>query len=233
MTYTKEKIIDDCEKELKCPENFYKAPFINYKGKCSNTKEYYTEVIAKFLCEHIDEFINGFEGKMVTREGSYNVGSHKGEHGNSNRTEEITAMDMFNHCKKESYDHIGKIIDYQIPLKNSSEDGGLGKIDLLSWGAETLRILELKKPDSKETMLRCVLEGYTYLRIVDTEKLAKNFEHEGAEVKASPFVFVNDKSNPYNEMKEERPWLKKLMELLDSKPYYIVGEFPYKITDKI
>lgn len=74
------------------------------------------------------------------------------------------------------FDVIGKIIDYQTPLKDIQTDKA-GKIDLLAYNEneKTLRILELKKLDSKETMLRCVLEAYTYLKIVDKAKLLKDF----------------------------------------------------------
>lgn len=236
MGYTENDIIKMCEDRFENIRDFYKGPCVNYTGKCSDTGEYYTEVIARYLCEHIDEFIKGLEKEQVTRESSYKVKGHDGEHGDTNRDEEEIAMDMFKYCENGGkYDYIGKIIDYQTPLKNTSNDKGLGKIDLLAHNNETniMRILELKKPDSKETMLRCVLEGFTYLQIVDKEKLANNFGHEGAVVKASPFVFAGDESNPYREMKEEKPWLKKLMELLDSKPYYIEGDFPYNIVDEI
>ena len=249
MEYTEKEIIKECKKRLAEPSFFYKKDLpvpggasikrkdiINYNGVCIDTGEYYTEVVARFLCEHIAEFNKGLENAKVTRKERYNVDGHNCEYDdNSPRIEENLAKKMCGLCKygNEKYDFIGELVDYQIPLKDSNDEKnvGLGKIDLLSWDGETLRILELKKPDSDETMLRCVLEGYTYLRIVDTKKLAKNFEHEDAEVKASPFVFVS--SNPYQEMKEERPWLKKLMKLLDSKPFYIKGDFPYKVTDEI
>ena len=138
----------------------------------------------------------------------------------SNRTEELTAMKMFNACKSEAqYAKVGKILDYQVPLKNKRSDQA-GKIDLLAYDGNVLRVLELKKPDTQETMLRCVLEGYTYLRTADTRKLIADFDiPAGTPVKASPFVFEN--SLPYQEYFAERPKLKQLMGLLDSQPFFI------------
>ena len=232
MGYTGKEIEKMCEGKFEDLKSFYTAPFVNYKGKCTDTGEYYTEAVARFLCTHIKEFIKDLEKEEITREGSYKVDGHDGEHGETCRKEEAIAMDMFRYCcDGEKYECIGKIIDYQTPLKNTSDNKGLGKIDLLSWDGEVLRILELKKPDSEETMLRCVLEGFTYSQIVNKEKLAEDFGHKGAQVKASPFVFIG--SNPCKEMEQERPWLKKLMELLDSKPFYIEGSFLYKVTDKV
>lgn len=95
-----------------------------------------------------------------------------------------------------------------------------------------MRILELKKPDSNETMLRCVLEGFTYLQKVDKDKLLTDFGYEPKKVivKASPFVFKF--GNQYKEMLEKRPNLQKLMELLDSKPYYIIKKDDYIVTEE-
>jgi len=99
---------------------------------------------------------------------------------NSNREEEKIAMKLFHSSQNQGkvFDIIGKIIDYQTPLKNVQTDDA-GKIDLLAYNEKenpkTLRILELKKPDSEETMLRCVLEAYTYLKVVDKDKLLKDF----------------------------------------------------------
>lgn len=54
------------------------------------------------------------------------------------------------------------ILDYEEPLREANSTKA-GEIDLLAFDGEYLRILELKKTDSNETMLRCVLEGFTYL----------------------------------------------------------------------
>ena len=126
--------------------------------------------------------------------------------------------------KGRIFDKIGKIIDYQTPLKNVQTDDA-GKIDLLAYNKNTkiLRILELKKSDSDETMLRCVLEAYTYLKIVDRDKLLKDFGlPEDAIVKACPFVFFEGEQ--YKEIQEDRKYLKELMKNLDIEPIYLKGE---------
>lgn len=215
MGYTRSEIIGECKTAFQSKSTFYKQPFINYRGKTDDTDEYFTEVIAEFLCGHISEFMNGIT--TITRESSYKTPGHDGiikDH-DSGREEEIIAMKMYD----KQYDFIGKMIDYQTPLKNKRTDEA-GKIDLLAYDGTTLRILELKKPDSAETMLRCVLEGYTYLKTANIAKLLDNFKlPSGTIVKACPFVFKNGEQ--HSEMREQRPHLKRLMDLLDSKPYYI------------
>jgi len=154
----------------------------------------------------------------ITRESSYKTPSHDGipKNADSNREEELIAMAMFRQGEISS---LGKILDYQTPLKNKRTDKA-GKIDLLSYDGTMLRILELKEPDSSETMLRCVLEGFTYLQTVDKKKLLEDFNLSATTVvKASPFVFSGGVQG--KEFNEDRPALKKLMQLMDSKPFFI------------
>lgn len=220
MSYTRKNIIDKCKNAFVDIKTFYKKPFINYGGKTTDTNEYYTEIIAEFLYNNLDEYISGIP--EITRETTYKTPSHTGEFDiNTPREEEKIAMEMFKQSMSGvDYDFIGKIIDYQTPLKNKKTDVA-GKIDLLSYDGNCLIILELKKPDSEESMLRCVLEGYTYLKTVDSAKLIKDFElPEDTKVIASPFVFKYGQQ--YQEMLEIRPELFKLMKKLNSKPYYIV-----------
>ena len=225
MAYTKEDILNKCQEAFENPGTFYQADVINYRGKTAEGV-LYNEIVAEFVCDNFGTLSNSI--KTITRKESYKTKSHTGEHNrNSNvREEEITAIKMFNQCKDGSdYDFIGKIIDYQTPLKNTSKDEA-GKIDLLSYDGKTLRILELKKKDSKETMLRCVLEGFTYLCTVDKAKLLKDFSlSDDTEVVACPFVFFDEEQ--HKEMKEDRPWLKKVMMLMNSKPYYVKEETGY------
>lgn len=218
MGYTQNGIIKKCSDAMIDIGTFYKREFINYRGVTTDTKRLYTEVVADFIIEHIDDFKNRIP--PIKRESSYKTASHDGNFDpRSNRVEEIIAMKIFNQCKNSTLDHIGTVIDYQTPLKNEREDNA-GKIDLLSDDGKQLIILELKKPDSDETMLRCVLEGYTYLKTVDKAKLLADFgKPAGYGLSASPFVFKNGEQQ--REIQGNCPALRRLMNLLDSKPYYI------------
>ena len=172
---------------------------------------------------------------MISRESSYKVKNHDGKikDENSNREEEKITMELFDYSQNKgvTFDIIGKIIDYQTPLKNVQKDD-VGKIDLLAYNEneKTLRILELKRPDSKETMLRCVLEAYTYLKIVDKTKLLKDFGlPEDTVIKACPFVFYGKEQ--YREMQQDREHLKDLIEKLGIEVIYLEeknGEYSIK-----
>ncbi len=229
MAYTREQIIKMCDEAMRTPSAFYKEEFINYTGR-TNEGELYNEIVAEYVCGHLKEFVGGI--KKISRENTYKTASHTGKHIPSNsRQEEKIAVEIFN---QKHFDYIGEVIDYQTPLKNKRDEDneGVGKIDLLAYDDQKLYILELKKPDSDETMLRCVLEGFTYLKTLDAEKLLVDFELPlSTRVVACPFVFWN--RDQHNEMKEDRPWLKRVMKLLNSKPYYIKEEKgKYFVTDK-
>ena len=230
-TYSKNEIIKKLEVAKSEMWKFYSQDFVNYRGKTSDKEGYYyTEIIAKWLLNNIELFN---DIKMISRENSYKVDSHDGKIKNkdSRREEEIIAMKLFDFSQNQGkvFDIIGKIIDYQTPLKDVQTDKA-GKIDLLAYNEKenpkTLRILELKKPDSKETMLRCVLEAYTYLKVVDKTKLLKDFAlPEDTLIKACPFVFYGKEQ--YREMqaiKDDRGNLGKLIEKLGIEVIYLKEE---------
>ena len=232
-TYSKNEIIKKLEVAKSEMWKFYSQDFVNYRGKTSDKEGYYyTEIIAKWLLNNIELFN---DIKMISRENSYKVDSHDGKIKNkdSRREEEIIAMKLFDFSQNQGkvFDIIGKIIDYQTPLKNVQTDD-VGKIDLLAYNEskKILRILELKKPDSKETMLRCVLEAYTYLKILDKTKLLKDFElPEDTVIKACPFVFYGKEQ--YREMQQDREHLKDLIEKLGIEVIYLEeknGEYSIK-----
>ena len=223
--YSKEEIIKKLEASKSEMGQFYSEDFLNYISETSDKEGHYTEIIAGWLLDNIELFN---EIKLITREKSYKVKTHDGiiKNEESKREEEKIAMKLFDSSKNRGkvFDIIGKIIDYQIPLKNVRGDKA-GKIDLLAYNEneKTLRILELKRPDSKETMLRCVLEAYTYLKVVDKDKLLKDFGlPENTIVKACPFVFFDGAQ--YKEIQEDRKYLKELIKNLDVEPIYLKGE---------
>lgn len=227
-SYTREKIIEMCEEASRDMKSFYAQSFINYRGKsCEGIL--YTEIIAEWLLQHKEKFR---EIQSIERKKGYKTPTHDGIiNRETNRKEEITAKGLYN--TKKNFEGFGYIIDYQTPLKNKQDDKGLGKIDLLSQNKDTkcVYILELKKEDSKETMLRCVLEAFTYSCIVSQKILFKSFDiEEDYKLKASPLVYMNGVQ--YNEFKDEsRESLHKLMKELDSTPFFIDENVTYLIKD--
>ena len=234
--YSKEEIIKKLEESKSEMGQFYSENFLNYISETSDKEGDYTEIIAEWLLNNIKLFD---EIKPITREKNYKVKTHDGKIKNekSNREEEIIAMKLFELSQNQGkvFDIIGKIIDYQTPLKNVQTDKA-GKIDLLAYNEKenpkTLRILELKKLDSKETMLRCVLEAYTYLKVVDKAKLLKDFGlPKNTKIKACPFVFYGKEQ--YKEMQQDRKHLKDLIKKLGIEVIYLKEENgEYSVIEK-
>lgn len=138
IKFSKNEILEMIENAKFDIRSFYKQDFVNYAGKTKDSKEYYTEIIAEWLLSHVDLFN---KIKLINREGSYRIESHDEKIINqeSNRAEEKIAMKLFDYSqnKGEIFDKIGKIIDYQTPLKNIQTDDA-GKIDLLIMKTLTL-----------------------------------------------------------------------------------------------
>lgn len=219
MNYTPEDILSKCRSAMAEPNLFYKQDFVNYRGKFPNTNRYFNEAVAEFVLNNLTELTAGIP--QITRQTTYKTPTHTGSHNkNTSRVEERIAMEMF---IQRDFGFIGNMIDYQTPLKNSAYDEA-GKIDLLAYNKQdnTLRLLELKKPDSAETMLRCTLEAYTYLKTVDQKKLLADFGlPENAAVKACPLVFVNGVQQEEWLDTVNRPKLHEFMETLDIMPYFV------------
>ena len=204
--YTKEEIINLCQQHIERPDYFYQQNFVNYRGKCTDCDELYTEVIAEYILHNLEKF----KIKTISRKSSYKVATHRGIiNVNSNRVEEKMAIGMFN----KTYEEYGKVIDYQIPLKNSNNDKGVGKIDLISLKGDTLYLIELKRTDSTETLLRCVLEIYTYINRVDHAKLLKDYKLDSnITLVAAPLVCEN--GYQHNEFLENKQ--SKVIELMNT-----------------
>ena len=167
--------------------NFYKAPIINYKGyvtgksKVNNTR--YSEVIADTLVSK--GYIKTWLELEPLRPNHFDTGHHHSESVDinklqiSNRKEEILAKLLF--YQREVKD-LGYIFDYQTPLKETRNDS-YGKIDLLGYNNadECYSVIELKyRPSgSDETLLRCVLEAYTYYKLLDLNQIKSDVGHGG------------------------------------------------------
>ena len=167
--------------------NFYKAPIINYKGhvtgksKVNNTR--YSEVIADTLVSK--GYIKTWLELQPLRPNHFDTGHNHSENVDmnklqiSNRKEEILAKLLF--YQREVKD-LGYIFDYQTPLKKVRSNS-YGKIDLLGYNSKDkcYSIIELKyRPSgSDETLLRCVLEAYTYYKLFDLNQIESTQNHKG------------------------------------------------------
>ncbi|MGL4942244.1 MAG: hypothetical protein ACRC46_03515 [Thermoguttaceae bacterium] len=229
-----------------------REPQLLYNGKsCKsiNTKSY-SDMAAGIIIEHVDKLE---KIQLHEREGSYNQ-EHKGKlYG-----ERITAINIFNNFDINSnpkfnpnseHDHIGKILDYETPLKKEgrSETGerigkGVGKIDLISYNENKnfVYLLELKIKGNKDTdtLLRATLEIYTYWKMLQHDKLIKEFDdlnQKSPEPEIKKAVLLFKDCTAYNQYcSETSPNTIALMEKL-GVDFFCVKENPkggFEISDK-
>ena len=185
--YTRTETIAQIEEAAKDMSTFYTATCIRRTGttyKADGARyygaRYYTEIISEYLLEHYDLF----NQIQKIKRGNYKIGSHNGTtpRETSNRKEERIALAL---AQKKVLNPLGEFIDYQVPLKSKQSDRA-GKIDLMTFDESTgiLRLIELKAPKSKETLLRCVLEIYTYYKTVDMNELLRSYVQGSSDLPA-------------------------------------------------
>ena len=223
--YSEQEVIDKYQEfvKLKSFDLLYKETFVNWKGSTTNNDISYSEILASIIMEDL----SSFEAiQKVSRGACYKTDSHKMIEIDieSNRHEEqfakrVMGMDL---------GKLGKVIDFQVPLKNIQKDNA-GKIDLISINDEEKKVylVELKTKYNKETLLRAILEIYTYSRVVDQGKLLSDFLKDPLDFKLVPAVVVLDSENcnPSRELIEldhgKRPRLNALASILGIELYAI------------
>jgi len=201
----------------------YNDKIVNWSGKTSDSKEYYTEVISESLVMKMEED-NLFENISQIDRDDYKVPSHYGEISiaDTNRLEENTAKNLL----WTSIGYLGEIIDYQVPLKAKQADKA-GKIDLISFSGDvsspSAYIIELKTGNNNETLLRAILEIHTYYCQLNKQSFLQSFEkYKTSKLKPKDIkkaVLLEESTSAYDECCKgnlrSRPNLRALIEKLD------------------
>ncbi|MDD2497693.1 MAG: hypothetical protein PHY90_06130 [Desulfitobacteriaceae bacterium] len=237
--YTKERVVCDTISALQGDiGSLYQAPFINWRGKTKDdNQQLFTEVIAEeFLKSDILIVLQALP--VISRE-RYDVDSHDGSYDRiTNREEEILSKDLFNYCNNgNQFRTIGAIFDYQVPLKKVRADKA-GKIDLVSFNAKTNKVwlLELKKKDNKETLLRCMMEISTYYQLLDKQKFIASYSIlNGLQPDSiGKAVLVFKDSTQHQEIIEmsegKRPMLKSLSASLDIS-FFLLEDLHFTVEE--
>ena len=151
---------------------FYQQPFLNYQGQTTDTRQPYVEVIAAELLQRKDQIKRIGVDVPIRREkffnmlhdGAPNVDARLKRFGKLTYSEKLLAIAIFNSGAEFCF---GKVFDYQVPLKEHQKDR-FGEIDLAARSGGSIKLLELKiDGKGKETLLRALLEVYTYYKLLD------------------------------------------------------------------
>ena len=232
--YSRAETIAQIKEAVKDMSSLYRAPCVNHAGTTykADGNEYYTEIVSEYLLKN-DHLLDQIA--QINR-GDYSVDTHNGTtpRAASNRLEERIALSLF-----QTYIFpIGRIIDYQIPLKRTQKDNA-GKIDLISFDEVNgiLRLIELKAPQSHDTLLHCVLEIYTYYKMANIPNLIASYGLSGKckEVRICALFFKDSTQNKEyeeytNTLFEHENLFDLMRKIRHDKVKVELLRFPYKIV---
>lgn len=234
MAYTKKQLETMLKTQALGWSGLYNSPFVNYRGKTRKCRsdqdeggELDSEVIAQWLSRRFSDFAKGiypiervcdsstFEGRPYAVKEHEKLRESGVPTATMKREEELIAQKLYIAGQSSNWD-FGSIIDYQVPLKKEETDVA-GKIDLLALSSDGkwLYILELKKAKSKETLLRCLLEAYTYYKTIkDKRSFIDSFARGGErnpQLAICPLFFKGEDSQPFKDWKRQDKWLCELI----------------------
>lgn len=211
MAYRKETLLAKISEAAQDMDTFYQQRFLNWTGFTSDDKVRYTEVTAAYLLEHpklLERICCVGRGSyLVSHTPSLDAGGYRGP-----RKEEHLAQVL----KGKTLDGLGEIKEYQVPLKRSAKDEGVGKIDLVSVDGSKLYVIELKVDTSEETLLRCAMEVFTYCRQANREQLMKDYHA----TEIVPAVLVGKGGAQEAELREKPANLIKFLKQLGVEVFF-------------
>lgn len=234
-------------KILSHPETLYTEPEI--KGKSSMNDEEGNQVVVtdyiakKLIATDILDKINPVE---MPANKTYLIKTHNGEattkRASSCRVEERISMELYNTYGFSNYRLF--VADYQTPICRDSsvkadESKHIGKIDLVSVDPirKEIYLMELKKPDNTESLLRCVTEIYTYFKQIDKVRLSKEIRKKfdcriAGVYKVIPAVLVFEGSEQHLQLRSKLfRNVQKLMLKLGVKFFIVRPYSKYGTTD--
>ncbi len=221
--YTEKNAKEAFDKAIKNPDTLYNANFINWTRNAYQTENSLKEIIAEWIFNSRNLNI-----KTIERE-NYDV-NHDGKFTSEVKSEKNLAKALF----KETLEGIGFIFDYQVPLKAKRTDK-VGEIDLVSLDKNTIRLIELKKESSQESLLRCALEIYTYSKQLHEKNFKKSFSKNnkcvGSE-KIKLTILLPKKSKAAKEYGQINNF-PKLKKLIDKFEIDVVTFNPEKYLERI
>ena len=172
MKYSKENTIKAFQRALsQDPAMLYNARCVNWIGGTSDHNSNYSEIIVKELLKE-ENFRKLKSIQRIRRPQTYNPSRDRLKNvRGSNRREEHFARALF----RKELTTLGEVLNYQIPLKDK-RDRMAGKIDMVSRGTHCVYLIELKGPENNETLLRAVLEIWTYSKQLDEERFLESYD---------------------------------------------------------
>jgi hypothetical protein len=183
--YTKQECINLLYKyrnSHEIPSEFYRgdndeSKIITWRGRAKDFDQSYSDIIATELLKKENlEWLKSISVDNPYLDKSYFPDTHSRNSNfnpnKSNREEAYIVKDLIKNKDCAFFDE-------QIPLMNLGKMNiDLIRFDINNTEKPTIQIMELKRPDIdnySETLLRCVLEIYTYRKVINDDKLKNDF----------------------------------------------------------
>jgi len=245
ISYTEGKVIELADNALCDDINMlYTKKLINYQGQTSDTKRYYSDVIAQALLGKYDYLESLGVGVQIRKTKSFNC-NHDGcpnierrlkRYGHIKFSEKLLAIAFYNSNQNFSF---GKIFDYQIPLKEKRTDAH-GEIDMVALRENSIKLMEMKISGSAygETLLRALLEIFTYYKFLLNEKnkFIKDFSSiidSNCQYKFQPVILTEKDSLSARQINtiEDYPHLMKLIDWINNDLELPFEFYTYKLEN--
>jgi len=185
--------------------------------------------------EYRDELIKCHQG--------YALDTHNGEEvvEDDLYAKQMYDFDRNKEDKKIDYS-IGRVVDYDVPVVRCVNTiVEVGNIDLITETYNEVFLINTLGKDSKESLLRGVLESITYYNMISTKRLIKSFE----ETELNRFKFPHNKhhivpsimiyegTKPYNDFVElkEDSLISKLIRKYSMKVFVLKAQKEYGIYE--
>lgn len=223
--YSLKDTTERLEKALVDINSFYNASCLTWGGKTSEGF-YYSEAIAENLLRL--GIKNRLSQISPIQRKNYKVDHDGVTQRRTSRYEEICAKALY----KRDLPYIGRIIDYQVPLKALQADKA-GKIDLISYRDNPKNdalIIELKFKGNKETLLRAALEISTYYHMLSHENFLASYDEftgfKPLDIKKA--LLLGEGTRSYDDARDldRFPNAKRLLQELEMELYGLVEGHP-------
>lgn len=211
MAYTKDELEKQWPKRLEKLKTLYQWEYVSSHGPRGKGMPW-TEIVAERLIapRQLDRFseIEPLKSKH------YNIPKHldpcpSGEGAMPLREKQVVKWMV----GKKDLGVLGTAQNYEAPLV----DGGKQNIDLITAKDDELVLVEVKKENNTESLLRAILEIVTYGHLVDKEQLRREFRMGDSKITLA--VLIHPNSNSGKELKElieKSPRRKNLCKLIQT-----------------
>lgn len=240
--YTEKEIESDIARVVNDPALLlYKKNFFTRKGITKGSNIPYAEIFAREIIQYgIPEKLKKCSldaGEM--RKNGYHTNhflSNITFNENPRRRENNIARFLFKFRQKNIIPKLGKVFDYELPLRN----GDKTNIDLVSinHAEKIIYLIEMKSDESKEGIMKAILEIASYGQIVCPEKLLdwiKKSENVSVdyEIKKALMLFSGTPAGDLAQNIDKLENLTRVLEILDINLFVLKKNFKdIKISDE-